>query len=107
ESRDRRRGICVRGAGATLDARQTQDGPLSAPCGALLTQEVSDDAGHGVGLLEVRRVTGAVDRLDAGAGETPRELLGVDGRHQTILAAPALQARALDGVDALLRSPVR
>src|SRR5205814_429385 len=56
--------------------------------------------------LEVRHVPGAVHGLHARSGDSPRELVGVDRRHQAVLLAPHEQRRRRDAVGALLQSLV-
>src|SRR6266498_3138557 len=73
--------------------------PSAGRRSSLLAQEFAHRARHRRGLLEMGSVAGISHRLYAGLREPPDELIGVDGRHQTVLLAPDEQRGRLDAMN--------
>ena len=70
-------------------------------------EEVAHERLHGVELLPLRDVPGALDDLHPRARDPRRELLRVHGRDEPVLVAPDDERLRRDAVDALLQALVR
>src|SRR5262245_43890099 len=73
----------------------------------LLAQEVANESGDRLGLLQVGGVAGLVHGLDARAGKTSRELLRVRWRDDPVFLPPDEQGGRPHAMDPLLESLVR
>src|SRR5207249_4962936 len=96
-------GLVERGGPDMAPTPTRRPPPRETRGAALPPDELPDHPRDGVGSLEVWDVAGAVDGLHARARDPPRELVGVDRRHEPILLAPDQERRCAHPVNALLQ----
>ena len=70
-------------------------------------EEIAHEPRHLIGLLEMWQVAGVVDKLDMGARDPLRELVGIGRRDHLIPIPPDDQGRHRDPVDAPFETLVR